>query len=57
MRSSIEFWDITNREDWGVCEAMQKGTRSRRFSRGVYSGQEDILAALDKEFQKAIGRG
>ena len=56
LDSAIEFWDITNREDWKVCEQMQQGTRSRRFDRGLYSAQEDVLAALDKEFLKALGR-
>ncbi|HVE14501.1 MAG TPA: aromatic ring-hydroxylating dioxygenase subunit alpha [Elusimicrobiota bacterium] len=56
FKSAVEFWDITNREDWQVCEQMQQGTASRRFRRGTYSGQEDVLAALDKEFAKAVGR-
>ena len=55
LDSAIEFWDKTNREDWAVCEQMQLGTKSRRFTRGTYSGQEDVLAALDKEFLKALG--
>lgn len=56
FQSAIEFWDMTNREDWRVCEQMQLGLRSRRFERGRYSGQEDILFALDREVLKALGR-
>lgn len=55
FQSAIEFWDQTNREDWQVCEQMQLGLQSRRFKRGLYSGQEDILFALDKEVLKALG--
>jgi len=55
FQSAIEFWDITNRQDWQVCEQMQQGLKSRRFSRGRYSAQEDILYALDKEVLKALG--
>ncbi|MBT5874292.1 MAG: hypothetical protein HOH43_12810, partial [Candidatus Latescibacteria bacterium] len=56
FESAIAFWDMTNREDWQVCEQMQQGLRSRRFERGRYSGQEDILYALDKEVLRALGR-
>lgn len=55
FESAVEFWNVTNREDWKVCEQMQKGLMSRRFERGPYSGQEDILVALDKEVLKALG--
>ncbi len=55
IKSAIEFWDITNRQDWQVCEQMQVGTMSKRFDRGYYSGREDILLQLDKEVLKALG--
>ncbi|MCH8030341.1 MAG: aromatic ring-hydroxylating dioxygenase subunit alpha [Bacteroidetes bacterium] len=55
FQSAIEFWDMTNRQDWAVCEQMQLGLGSRRFERGRYSPQEDILWALDKEVLKALG--
>lgn len=55
FQSAIEFWDMTNLQDWAVCEQMQQGTRSRRFDRGRYAPQEDILYALDKEVLKALG--
>jgi Rieske 2Fe-2S family protein len=55
FQSAIAFWDLTNRQDWRVCEQMQLGIQSRRFERGRYSPQEDILYALDKEVLKALG--
>ncbi len=55
IKSAVEFWDLTNRQDWKVCEQMQIGTKSKRFTRGYYSGREDILVALDKEVLKALG--
>ncbi|GMQ82403.1 MAG: aromatic ring-hydroxylating dioxygenase subunit alpha [Rhodothermia bacterium] len=54
FQSAIKFWDMTNRQDWAVCEQMQLGTRSNRFKRGRYAPQEDILYALDKELLKAL---
>ena len=55
LESAIEFWDLTNKQDWQVCEQMQVGTKSQRFKRGYYSGMEDILAALDRELLMALG--
>jgi Rieske 2Fe-2S family protein len=55
IKSAVEFWDLTNRQDWQVCEQMQNGTKSKRFTRGYYSGREDILHQLDKEVLKALG--
>lgn len=55
IKSAIEFWDLTNRQDWQVCEQMQIGTKSKRFTRGFYSGREDILHQLDQEVLKALG--
>ena len=55
INSAVEFWDLTNKEDWQVCEQMQIGTKSKRFERGYYSGREDILYALDRELLKALG--
>lgn len=55
INSAVDFWDMTNKQDWQVCEQMQSGTKSRRFTRGYYSGREDILHQLDKELLKALG--
>jgi len=33
----IEFWDLTNRQDWHVSELTQLGLRSRSYSPGPYS--------------------
>ena len=29
-----DFWDITNRQDWHACEAVQRGVSSRGYRRG-----------------------
>lgn len=55
INSAVEFWDLTNKQDWKVCEQMQTGTKSKRFTRGFYSGREDILHQLDQEVLKALG--
>ena len=42
---AVDFWDLTNRQDWAICEGVQRGMRSRRFERGYYAPMES--ASLD----------
>jgi phenylpropionate dioxygenase-like ring-hydroxylating dioxygenase large terminal subunit len=39
---SVEFWDITNRQDWIICESVQRGMSSRMFTRGFYAPMESL---------------
>ena len=43
----VEFWDLTNRQDWHVCELQQRGTRSRSWVAGRYSNNEPSVQAFD----------
>jgi Rieske 2Fe-2S family protein len=45
---AIEFWDITNREDWRICELSQAGIQSRAYQPGPYSHREELLHAFDE---------
>jgi glycine betaine catabolism A len=44
----IDFWDLTNRQDWRVCELSQAGISSRAYVPGPYSNREDLLYAFDR---------
>ncbi|HYI22887.1 MAG TPA: aromatic ring-hydroxylating dioxygenase subunit alpha [Candidatus Limnocylindrales bacterium] len=44
---AIDFWDLTNRQDWAVCERQQTGTRSNAYVPGRYSLMEDMVHAFD----------
>ena len=44
---AIAFWDLTNRQDWHVCELQQRGTASRSWVAGRYSNQEASVQAFD----------
>ena len=44
---AIAFWDLTNSQDWHVCELQQRGTRSRSWVSGRYSNQEASVHAFD----------
>jgi len=39
---AVEFWDITNRQDWVICESVQRGMASRVFRQGFYAPMESM---------------
>ena len=45
---AVAFWDLTNRQDWHVCELQQQGTRSSSWVAGRYSNQEASVHAFDQ---------
>jgi phenylpropionate dioxygenase-like ring-hydroxylating dioxygenase large terminal subunit len=54
---AIEFWDMTNKQDWHVCELSQQGIASRAYTPGPYSSRESIPAAWDRYYLQQIGHG
>jgi Rieske 2Fe-2S family protein len=40
-----ELWDLVNKQDWGICESVQRGMSSRAYTQGWYAPMED--ASLD----------
>ena len=52
---AIEFWDMTNKQDWHVCELSQQGIASRAYQPGPYSPRESIPAAWDREYLRYVG--
>jgi glycine betaine catabolism A len=51
---AIEFWDMTNKQDWHVCELSQMGIASRAYEPGPYSSRESIPAAFDQEYLRRM---
>jgi glycine betaine catabolism A len=45
---AIDFWDLTNKEDWHICELSQQGIQSRAYQPGPYSQRETLLHAFDE---------
>jgi Rieske 2Fe-2S family protein len=52
---AIEFWDVTNKQDWHVCELSQQGISSRAYEPGPYSARESIPAAWDEYYLRIMG--
>src|SRR5207237_2332697 len=51
---AIEFWDMTNKQDWHVCELSQQGIGSRAYTPGPYSSRESIPAAWDEYYLRQM---
>ncbi|MEO5900585.1 MAG: aromatic ring-hydroxylating dioxygenase subunit alpha [Ilumatobacteraceae bacterium] len=40
---AVEFWDLTNRQDWAAVESVQRGLGSPRFVPGIFAANEDAV--------------
>ena len=45
---AVEFWDLTNKEDWWIAEQSQAGISSRVYQPGPYSEREELLWSFDE---------
>ncbi|HUY97187.1 MAG TPA: aromatic ring-hydroxylating dioxygenase subunit alpha [Verrucomicrobiae bacterium] len=41
---AVGFWDLVNRQDWAICESVQRGMSSRAFRHGYLAPMEDLSA-------------
>ncbi len=44
---AVDFWDLTNRQDWRACELAFEGTRSKGYERGRLSPLEWMVHIFD----------
>jgi Rieske 2Fe-2S family protein len=51
---AVEFWDLTNREDWRISEQSQAGIASRAYTPGPYSAREALLHAFDQYILRSL---
>ena len=51
---AVEFWDITNRQDWELCENAHRGVVSNAWEPGPYSELESQLAAFDRHYLRIM---
>jgi Rieske 2Fe-2S family protein len=50
---AVDFWDLTNRQDWAACESVQRGLASPHFRPGPLAPNEDAVA----RFVELVRRG
>jgi Rieske 2Fe-2S family protein len=43
----IDFWELTNTQDWALCERVQRGVASRGYRPGPYAASERCVHAFD----------
>jgi Rieske 2Fe-2S family protein len=53
---AVEFWDLINRQDWVICENVQRGMSSRAFQRGYYAPMEDLSLDIRRYIERSLGR-
>jgi glycine betaine catabolism A len=53
---AVEFWDITNRQDWAICESVQRGMTSRVFTRGFYAPMESLSLDIRRYIGERLDR-
>jgi Rieske 2Fe-2S family protein len=50
---AVEFWDVTNKQDWRACESVQRGAESRGYRQGPLAVEEDNV----HQFQAMVAGG
>ena len=52
---AIEFWDVTNQQDWDLCENAQLGLRSSGHQPGPYQPAEECVQMFDRWYARFMG--
>jgi len=50
----VDFWDLTNRQDWRINELTHAGVGSRAYVPGPYANAEGLLAAFDWHYLRTM---
>jgi len=53
---AADLWEITNRQDWTVCELVQQGMSSRAYVQGWYAPMEDESMAITRWLLPRLGQ-
>ena len=43
VQGAVDFWDVTNKQDWAACESVQRGLASPHFEPGPFAPNEDAV--------------
>jgi Rieske 2Fe-2S family protein len=47
-KGAVEFWDVTNQQDWELSDLAQEGIATVGYRPGPYSNREELLLGLDR---------
>jgi phenylpropionate dioxygenase-like ring-hydroxylating dioxygenase large terminal subunit len=54
---AAELWDLVNRQDWAICESVQRGMSSRVWRGGWFAPMEDESADITRWYRSVMGQG
>jgi glycine betaine catabolism A len=52
---AMEFWEMTNRQDWHICEMAHLGSKTAAYFQGRYSTEEEVVHLVDRYYLKRMG--
>ena len=52
---AVAFWDRVNRQDWAICENVQRGMQSRVFQHGYYAPMESASLDIRRYIREKLG--
>jgi Rieske 2Fe-2S family protein len=52
---AVDFWDVTNQQDWALSDLAQQGIASAGYRPGPYSNREELLVAFDRWVVSRVG--
>lgn len=52
-----DLWDLVNRQDWAICESVQRGMSSRSYTHGWFAPMEDDSADIRRWLLPRIADG
>jgi glycine betaine catabolism A len=52
---AVDFWDLVNRQDWAICESVQRGMSSRVFQTGYYAPMESWSLDIRRYVGERLG--
>jgi Rieske 2Fe-2S family protein len=52
---AVDFWDVVNRQDWDICESVQRGMSSRVHQHGYYAPMEDWALDIRRYVTERLG--
>jgi len=53
---AVELWELVNRQDWAICESVQRGMSSRGFERGWFAPMEDLSLDIRRWLLPRLGQ-
>ena len=54
---AAELWDLVNRQDWAICESVQRGMSSRAYTHGWFAPMEDDSLDIRRWLLPRLERG